>query len=171
MDSTMYLFSGDETCVKATPACSVMSVKRGPAGCCPAAFGAERSSATRNARRTPVILKGKSSVIPVRVLLVARGARLLLQLPGEFQLPVAVGLAPGGEVGAAELKVDVGLVGRELRGGLKALDRALHVAQLEQRLAQLEVRVAEVGFVADDFAQESDAAVGLPAGQHDVAEI
>src|SRR5215207_10975251 len=171
MDSTMYRFSGDETCVKATPARSVMSVKRGPGGCCPAAFGAERSNATTNARSTHLIIKGQTSVITVRVLRVARGARLLLQLPGEFQLSVAVGLAPGGEVGAAELEVDVGLAGREPRGGLQALDRALHVAQLEQRLAQLEVRVAEVGLVADDLAQKSDAAAGLLAGQQDVAEI
>src|SRR5215212_4210354 len=127
----MYLFSGEETCLKVMPACSVMSMKRGPRGCWPDASRFKRSCATTSASSTLMILEDKPCVTSVRVLLIARGARLLFQLPGEFELLVAVGIAPGGEIRAAELKVDVRLVGREFRCGLKALDRAFHVAQLE----------------------------------------
>jgi hypothetical protein len=61
IDSTMYLLSGVETCLKVMPACSVTSVKRVPVGWLDAAPppGSSESDKTINAASRLSVLTGK----------------------------------------------------------------------------------------------------------------
>jgi hypothetical protein len=60
MDSTIYLLSGDETCLKETPACAVVSVKLTLAGCWAATLkGKSETTANIPSRRIVPINKTK----------------------------------------------------------------------------------------------------------------
>src|ERR1043166_1626878 len=172
IDSTMYLFSGEATWRKVMPACAVMSVKRTSTG----AAGAEirgRSCATKSATsRANFFGKTATSRNPVcEALRSCLSALLLFQLLVEFELAIAVGLAARGLVGARELEVDVGLVGRKARRGFEVLRRLTDVALLEQGLAEFVARLGEVGPGGDDLAKGAETALGLLARELDEAEM
>src|SRR2546423_937508 len=169
IDSTMYFFSGDATWRNVMPARSVMSVKWISAGCWPAARGVASNSRTTSGDMTRTKFAGKTEHPPA--LRIRLAALLLLELLGEFELAFALGLAPGGEVCAAQLIVHVRLVRLKLRRGLQIFDRLVDASGLQERLAEFVARVAEVGLKLDDLAQQFDAALGLLRRDEHEAEV
>src|SRR4051812_35312248 len=103
--------------------------------------------------------------------LIALAARLLFQLPGDFDFPLTVCPTPGGQIGATELIMDVELVRLELDRKLKAGHRAFDIALLQQRLAQLVMRLAITRLELRDLAHQLNAPVDFLARQQGEAEV
>src|SRR5437588_2334180 len=146
-----------------------MSVKWTSTGCWPAASGGATSSSRMNGDMTRTKFAGKTEHPPALGIRLA--ALLLLELPGEFELAFAFGLASGGEVCASQLIMHVRLVRLKLHRGLQIFDRLVDASGLQKRLAEFVARVAEVGLELDDLAQKFDAALGLLRREQHEAEV
>src|ERR1700753_2892492 len=122
--------------------------------------------------RTVFLCKTGNVALPAVLMLLANvcgrlrsclSALLLFELLVEFELGVAFGLAARALVGARELEMHVGLVGRESGRGFEVLGRVLNVASLEQGLAEFVASFGEVGLCGDDLAKRAYAALGILA--------
>src|ERR1043165_2722305 len=120
----MYFFSGEATCRKVMPACAVMSTKR---------------TSTPSVEDEPIMMAANTAAARAKVLgkrpprkLSGRGltSLLLFQSPVDFELAFAFGCAPGGDVGATQLIMNVRPVWGEPRGCFQMIDRLCCVALL-----------------------------------------
>src|SRR5215207_1641405 len=148
----MYLFSGEATSLNVMPDWAVMSVK--------AIFSRKGAKAQRKPQRRNI-----------KALLIGLRSRLFFQLFRHLEMLLAFSFAPGSDVRATELIMNMRLIGLQARGNLKILNAAFHIAFLKQRFPELITRIAEVGPITNDLLHQLDAALCFLLGQHDKCKM
>ena len=93
------------------------------------------------------------------------------QLLCDLELALAIRLAAGREIGAAQLIVDIGSIRLELYRSLQMFHRSFDITLLQQNLAQFIMRIGIIGLAGNHFLHQLNAAIRFLIRQEDIAKV